>query len=64
MEGSDGPIRGNARSVFALQQALQAVGIEFLERDGTGVLLRSLPARGTVRKPPVRSPRRRRALNE
>ena len=40
MEGSVGAVRGNAASVFAVQGALEAAGIEFTNGDAPGVRLR------------------------
>ena len=42
MEGSDGPIRGNADTLRRVQGALEAAGVEFLAEDngGPGVRLK------------------------
>ena len=42
MEGSDGPLRGNAGNVWKVQQALEDAGVIFIDADeeGPGVRLR------------------------
>ena len=42
MEGSDGPLRGNAGNVWKVQQALEDAGVIFIDQDelGPGVRLR------------------------
>ena len=41
MEWNDGPVGGNARSVFAVEAALTRAGIEFLNGDAPGVRVRA-----------------------
>ena len=36
MEGSKNLIRGNARSIFAIQTALESAGVEFIDTNGGG----------------------------
>ncbi len=60
MEASDGPVRGNAASVWKLRKALEEAGIEFIDATddrGPGVRLRcpETPAKPTV-SVPVKSP--------
>ncbi len=43
MEGSDGPLRGNAGNVWKVQQALEDAGVIFIDADeeGPGVRLKA-----------------------
>ncbi len=43
MEGSDGPLRGNAGNVWKIQQALEEAGVIFIDADeeGPGVRLKA-----------------------
>ncbi len=56
MEGSNGPVRGNAANVWKLQKALEESGIEFIEATddrGPGVRLRRPETPVPDRKSPV-----------
>ncbi len=43
MEGSNGPLRGNAGNVWKVQQALEDAGVIFIDADeeGPGVRLKA-----------------------
>jgi len=43
MEGSDGPLRGNAGNVWKVQQALEDAGVIFIDaaEEGPGVRLKA-----------------------
>lgn len=43
MEGSKGAIRGNAKSIFAIQTALEVGGVEFIDSDNGGLGVRLKP---------------------
>lgn len=47
MEWSDGPVKANSRSVFAVQQVLETAGIEFLGGNAPGVRLHKIPSAKT-----------------
>ena len=36
MESSQGPVRGNARTIYAVQRALESAGVQFIDQNGGG----------------------------
>ena len=46
LEGIAGPLRANPSTIAALQRALEAMGIEFIEENGGGAGLRLKKGRG------------------